>query len=195
MATDIVKLVSREVQFWEDGRLVQTLQEDCTANLSRDRNGIIIEDIKGKKYQIFTANIDTTKLDPAPSIKFVGTTVDLWDLLFASGGANFFNELHIGSSGGSNTVDETNIKIIPGPTYTVLSTDYILWVTGNCTITLPLIPAIAIAFPIRIFCRNVNVTVNATAPDLINGAAFFKMKKYDQVTIRPGQANDWGLGD
>jgi hypothetical protein len=100
-----------------------------------------------------------------------------------------------GGGGGGNVVDETNVKIIATPTYTVLASDYILWVTANCVITLPLIPAVTIAFPVRIFCRNVKVTVQSIAPDLINGAGSFTMKKYQQVTVRAGQANDYGLGD
>ena len=195
---DIVKdPATRLITFSKNGAIVQTLQENVTANLNRKRNGIILEDVTGRKIEIFTKDIQNTQKLPAPPIKFPpGTTVDLWDLLFDPTTVPFFTELHIKfATTAGNTVDETNVKIIPGPTYTVLSTDYILWVTGNCTITLPLIPTVAIAFPIRIFCRNVNVTVQATAPDLINGAANFKMKKYDQVTIRAGQANDWGLGD
>lgn len=195
---DIVKNLDNTVTFSKNGAIVQTLQNEVTANLNRKRNGVIIEDITGRKIEIFTKDIQNTQKLPAPSAKFPpGTTGQLWDLLFDPSTTPFFTELHIKFSGGGggNTVDETNVKIISTATYTVLSTDYILWVTANCTITLPLIPTVAIAFPIRIFCRNVNVTVQSTAPDLINGAANFKMKKYDQVTLRAGQANDWGIGD
>jgi hypothetical protein len=196
---DIIKdPTTRTIAFTQNGATVQTLQESVTANLNRNRNGIVLEDITGRKIEIYTKQIDETQLLPNPPIKFQpGTTVDLWDLLFDPSATPFFDELHIkfGSGGGGNTVDETNVKIIATPTYTVLATDYILWVTVNCTITLPLIPTVAIAFPIRIFCRNVKVTVQRTAPDLINGAVNFKMKKYDQATLRAGQANDWGIGD
>lgn len=195
---DIIKQLDKTVRFYENGRVVQTLQPNVTANLNRTRNGIILEDVTGRSIEIYTSQIDETQKLPAPPIKFQpGTTVDLWDLLFDPSTTPFFTELHIkfGGGGGGNTVDETNVKIIATPTYTVLATDYILWVTVNCTITLPAIPTVAIAFPIRIFCRNVKVTVQRTAPDLINGVVNFKMKKYDQVTVRAGQANDWGLGD
>jgi hypothetical protein len=195
---DIIKdPATRTIKFVENGTTIQVLDEECTANFSRERAGIIIEDRFSRRVEIVTNQIDETQILPAVAIKFVGKTVDLWDLLFDPTSTPFFIENHIkfGGGGGGNTVDETNIKIIATPTYTVLSTDYILWITVNCTITLPLIPTVAIAFPIRIFCRNVKVTVQRTAPDLINGAVNFKMKKYDQATLRAGQANDWGIGD
>lgn len=188
---------TRKITFIENGTILQVLDEQCTANFSRNRAGIILEDRFSRRFEIVTNQIDNTQKLPAVAVKFTGKTVDLWNLLFDPTSTPFFIENHIkfGSGGGGNTVDETNVKIIATPTYTVLSTDYILWVTVASTITLPLIPAVAIAFPIRIFCRNVKVTVQSTAPDLINGAANFKMKKYDQVTLRAGQANDWGIGD
>lgn len=194
---DIVRnAAGTEITFSKNGAIIQTLLFDVTANLSRDRNGIIIEDVRGRKIQALTTQINFTQKLPAAAIKFQpGTTEDLWDLLFDPTADPFFNELHIKFGGGGGSVDETNVKIIATPTYSVLTTDYILWVTVDCTITLPLITAPRIAFPYRIFCRNVKVTVQSTAPDLINGAASFKMKKYEQVTIRPGQGNDWGLGD
>ena len=188
---------TKKITFIENGLIIQILDEQCTANFSRDRAGLIIKDRFSRRVEIVTNQIETTQKLPAAGIKFAGKTVDLWNLLFDPTTTPFFIENHIkfGSGGGGNTVDETNIKIVATPTYTVLATDYILWVTVASTITLPLIPAVAIAFPIRIFCRNVKVTVQSTAPDLINGAANFKMKKYDQATLRAGQANDWGIGD
>ena len=188
---------TKKITFIENGLIIQILDEQCTANFSRDRAGLVIKDRFSRRVEIVTNQIETTQKLPAAGIKFVGKTVDLWNLLFDPTTTPFFIENHIkfGSGGGGNTVDETNIKIVATPTYTVLATDYILWVTVASTITLPLIPAVAIAFPIRIFCRNVKVTIQSTAPDLINGAANFKMKKYDQVTLRAGQSNDWGIGD
>lgn len=195
---DIIKdPTTKKITFVENGLTIQILDEQVTANLSRDRSGIIIEDRFSRRIDIVTNQIDNYQVLPGVPIKFTGKTIDLWNLLFDPSSSPLFEEQHIkfGGGGGGNTVDETNVKVIASPTYTVLSTDYILWVTVNCTITLPLIPTVAIAFPIRIFCRNVTVTVQSTAPDLINGKANFKMKKYDQVTLRAGQANDWGIGD
>lgn len=195
---DIVKdPTTRLITFSKNGAIVQTLQENVTANLNRKRNGIILEDVTGRKIEIFTKDIQNTQKLPAPPIKFPpGTTVDLWDLLFDPTTVPFFTELHIKfATSAGNTVDETNVKIIPGPTYTVLSTDYILWVTGNCTITLPLITAPLIAFPFRIFSRNALTRVNPTGGDLIDGGAFVNIGKYSMYTFRAGQLGDWGLGD
>lgn len=186
-----------QVQIVKNGAIVQTLSYDVTANLNKRRNGILIEDVRGRKYEIFTNQVDEVEKQPSPPVKFFGgTTSALWDLLFDPAADPAFNELHIKfASGGGGGVDETNIKIIPGPTYTVLSTDYILWVTGNCTITLPLIPTVAIAFPIRIFSRDALTRVNPSGADTIDGGAFVNIGKYSMYTFRAGQAGDWGLGD
>lgn len=149
--------------------------------------------INGIEYDNITTTERNALVLPAKGTLIFNVTTNQLEVNTGTAGTPVWTAASGG--GGGNTVDETNVKIIATPTYTVLSTDYILWVTANCTITLPAIPTVAIAFPIRIFCRNVKVTVQRTAPDLINGATSFKMKKYDQVTIRAGQANDWGLGD
>jgi hypothetical protein len=240
---DIIKQLTREVRFYENGKVIQTLQPEVTANLNRTRNGIILEDVTGRSIQIFTSQIDITQKLPAIGIKFQpGTTEDLWDLLFDPSSTPFFTELHIKFGGGgevntasnvgggagvfkqktgvdlefksltagsgititpstdeieiaANVTDETNVKIIATPTYTVLTTDYILWVTVNCTITLPLITAPLIAFPFRIFSRNALTRVNPTGGDLIDGGAFVNIGKYSMYTFRAGTLTDWGLGD
>lgn len=97
---DIIKQLTREVRFYENGRVVQTLLPDVTANLNRTRNGIILEDVTGRSIEIFTSQIDETQKLPAAPIKFQpGTTVDLWDLLFDPTSTPFFTELHMKFSG------------------------------------------------------------------------------------------------
>lgn len=194
---DIIKQLDRTVRFYENGRVVQTLQPDVTANLNRTRNGIILEDVTGRSIEVFTSQIDSTQLLPAIGIKFQpGTTVDLWDLLFDPAGAPFFTELHIKfTSGGVTPVDETNIKIIATPTYSVLNTDYILWFTSNCTITLPTIIAGRIAYPYRIFSRDALLRVQPSGGATINGRTFINISKYEMFTFRPGTLTEWGLGD
>lgn len=195
---DIIKQLTREVRFYENGRVVQTLLPDVTANLNRTRNGLIIEDVRGRSVEIFTAQISETQKLPAASIKFQpNDTAALWDLLFDPASTPFFNELHIQFSGGGGVipVDETNIKIITTPTYTVLDTDYILWFTSNCTITLPIVIAGRIAYPYRIFSRGTLLTVNPGAGATINGKTFVNIGKWDMLTFRPGTLTEWCLGD
>ncbi|MCK5640833.1 MAG: hypothetical protein KAJ19_08550, partial [Gammaproteobacteria bacterium] len=103
---DIVKdPATRLITFSENGAIVQTLQEAVTANLNRKRNGIILEDITGRKIEIFTKNIQNTQKLPAPPVKFPpGTTVQLWDLLFDPATTPFFTELHIKFSGAASAL-------------------------------------------------------------------------------------------
>lgn len=106
--------------------------------------------------------------------------------------ANFVRS-NCGGSGG--VVDETNVKIVNTPTYTLLSTDYILVFTVNCTVTLPTITAPLIAFPFRFFARGVTVTANRAGSDLINNRTSFTIRRYQSVTLRALRLLDWGLGD
>jgi hypothetical protein len=192
---DIVKQLNRNVTFSRSGVIIQTLLEDVTAVLNNKRNGIIITDLRGRSVEVFTRQIENTQILPAAPIKFQPQgTVALWDILFDPTAGPIFNELHM-TSGAIIPVDETNIKTIAAATYTVLNTDYILWFTANCTITLPVIIASRIAYPIRIFSRNVLLTVNPNAGATINGKTFFNMGKYDMQTFRPGSLTEWGVGD
>ena len=98
---DIIKQLDKTVRFYQNGRVIQTLLPNVTANLNRTRNGIILEDVTGRSIEIYTSQIDETQKLPAPSIKFQpGNTVDLWDLLFDPSTTPFFTELHIKFGGG-----------------------------------------------------------------------------------------------
>jgi hypothetical protein len=192
---DIVKQLNGNVTFSRSGIIVQTLKEDVTAVLNHKRNGIVITDVDGRSIEVFTRQIENTQLLPAAQIKFQPqTTAQFWTLLFDPAGVVFFNELHM-STGAIIPVDETNIKTISAATYTILDTDYILWFTVNCTITLPIILAARIAYPYRIYSRNVLLKVNPQAGDTINGRTFFNIGKYDMQTLRPGSLSEWGVGD
>lgn len=119
---DIIKQLSKEVRFYQNGRVIQTLQENVTANLNRTRNGIILEDVTGRSIEIFTSQIDETQKLPAPGVKFLaGTTEDLWDLLFDPNSAPFFNELHIkfasGGGGGGNCLGSFADENTGAPTF------------------------------------------------------------------------------
>jgi hypothetical protein len=100
-----------------------------------------------------------------------------------------------GGGGGGNVVDETNVKEINTPTYTLLTTDYILYFTVNCVVTLPTITAPLVAFPFRMFARGVRVDFNRSGGDLINNRTSFTIRRYQQVTIRALRLLDWGAGD
>jgi len=122
---DIVKQLDKSVQFLSNGVIVQTLLENVSASMNTKRNGLLIEDTRGHKIEIFTRSIEETQLLPAPSIKFQeANTVDLWDLLFDPSASPFFVELHIKfASGGfdanaihDNVAGEINAiaqKLIP----------------------------------------------------------------------------------
>lgn len=186
---------NKEVSFYRNGIVVQTLTEDCTANLNKRRNGILIEDKRGRKFEVITNQVDEINIKFGASFKFLGgSTLDLWNRLFDPT-YSYFNELHIFTASGGGGVVENNITLVNTATYTPLLTDYILWVTVNCTITLPLISSVSIGRVYRIFSRGVSVTINPTSPDLVNGAATMSMTSYEMFTFRAGQANDWGLGD
>lgn len=118
---DIIKdAAGTQIQFIKNGAVVQTLQPAVTANLSNRRNGILLEDVTGRKIQIFTTQIDTTQKLPAPPIKFQpGTTEDLWDLLFDPSTTPFFTELHIkfGGGGGGNCLGSFADENTGAPTF------------------------------------------------------------------------------
>ena len=194
---DIIKQLNKDVWFVEDGQTIAVLSETVTANLNDKRNGIVLVDEKGRKIEFFTQNVKNTQKLPAAASKFPPKgTIDLWDLLFNPVGSPFFEEQHIKysvpSSGGAV---ESNITTIAVATYTALNTDYILWVKANSTITLPSIVVAGIGRVYRVFARNVNVTINANPADSINGAASITLKKYDSLTLRAGEALNWGVGD
>lgn len=118
---DIIKQLTKEVQFVKNGKVVQTLQPNVTANLNRTRNGIIFEDVTGRSIEIFTTQIDETQKLPAAPIKFQpGNTVDLWDLLFDPATVPFFTELHIkfgGSGGGGDCLGSFADENTGAPTF------------------------------------------------------------------------------
>lgn len=102
---DIIKQLTGEVTIKESNQVVATLQEDVTANLNQGRNGIVITDIFGKSFEIFTAQIVNHQLLPAVAIKFnPRTTENLWNVLFDLSAAPFFTEFHISTAltGSSN---------------------------------------------------------------------------------------------
>lgn len=126
---DIVKQLTKEVQFIANGKVVQTLQPNVTAQLNDTRNGIQIKDVTGRSIEVFTTQIDTTQLLPAIGIKFQpGNTTDLWDLLFDPTGSIFFNELHIGTSFDPNAIHDNIANEISAITEKIIpvATDILL---------------------------------------------------------------------
>lgn len=95
---------TRKISFVENGLTIQVLDEQVTANLSRERSGIIIEDRFSKRIEIVTSQIDTYQVLPAVPVKFIGKTVDLWNVLFDPSGAPLFEEQHIKFNAGAITL-------------------------------------------------------------------------------------------
>jgi hypothetical protein len=193
---DIVKQLNRNVTFSRSGVIIQTLLEDVTAVLNHKRNGIIITDVRGKSVEVFTRQIENTQILPAGAIKFQPQgTVDLWNLLFDPTGTVFFNELHIYTSG-SGPVIQDNWKTIAVATYTPLIGDYLLKITVNSTITLPLISTINIGQVYRFFLVNVTAKIDTTgANSFIDGSKTLTRKKYNMITLRACDINTWAWGD
>ena len=187
----IVKTLAGDIRFFENGLIKQVVSESVTAELNHKRGGISIIDVQGKAIDIIALNIESIQVLPAADVPFSGDAEALWFALFPF----IMKELHIDNATGGGAVIETNIKQIVSPTYLALLTDYILWVEIDCVLTLPPISAASVGRVYRIFARDVEIDLTPDAADLINGETLIKMKKYDMVTLRAGDANNWGIGD
>jgi hypothetical protein len=198
------------VYFLRNGQQRATLQKDATMNLSNNREGIVVIDAQGNSFVINYQEVTFTQVFPAAAVAFTGTVVDLWTLLVSS----FFNELH--KVGSLTSDDVTNNSLVAGVTvtdalnnlvagggletnitgqsgnYSILTTDYIIYATGNANFRLPTIGA-SIGQYYRIFANNFNVNVLCDDPagDRITGQISVSMKKYDSATFRAIYANQW----
>ena len=195
---DIVKNTDNTVSFYVGSVAIATLQEDVTASLNKGRNGIEIIDIWGKRISFFTTDIENTQKLPAAAVKTQPiTTVELWDLMFDPNTTPFFDELSLRYLGGGGPVIETNWTFITTPTtaYTLLSTDYQIWITTNCTITIPTAASLNVGQVFRLFIRDVTVVVKTSGGELLDGKTSRTYKKYSQITIRMPKLGVWGIGD
>ena len=193
---DIIKQLDGTVIFKRSGQILHTLQEDVTANLIKGRNGVLIKDILGKKAKIYTSQIENTQLLPAVAIKFVGGTVDLWNVLFDTAGSPFFTELHMLPASGSGGVIESNWTIINTGTYTALITDYQFSIEINTVITLPTIAVASIGRVYRFSAVNFTATINTGGANVfVDGSTSIILKKYEFITLRAKNATTWAWAD
>lgn len=215
-ATKIQKLTNGAVQILNASDVVlATLMERSRVFRWEQQDLIQIVDTAKTSYKLSSADITDLIIDPNPPLPFSGTNQDLFRKLTE----DFFIDVvtdtsdddlnlsdvvgetvtdalnTLNAGGGGNAVDETNVKVINTPTYTVLSTDYILVFTVNCTVTLPVITNPLIAFPFRMFARGVTVQFNRSGSDLINNRTSLTIRRYQSVTLRALQLLDWGAGD
>jgi hypothetical protein len=92
-----------------------------------------------------------------------------------------------------STASDSKITTVNTGTYTVLSSDYIVYVTANSTLTLP---AGVVGMTFKIAARNITtVTINAAGANLINGASSVSLNAYNFITLRFLGTNDWAIGD
>ncbi len=94
----IVKTANNKIQFLVLGKLILSLNNTASLQITSNEKGILITDITLKKIEIFTNEIESTQLLPAAAVPFSGSTQSLFELLDAS---FFFNV-----SGGSGEVND-----------------------------------------------------------------------------------------
>ena len=84
----IVKTTNNKIQFLVLGKLILSLNNTASLQITSNEKGILITDITLKKIEIFTNEIESTQLLPAAAVPFSGSTQSLFELLDAS---FFFN--------------------------------------------------------------------------------------------------------
>lgn len=94
----IVKTTNNKIQFLVLGKLILSLNNTASLQITSNEKGILITDITLKKIELFTNEIESTQLLPAAAVPFSGSTQSLFELLDAS---FFFNV-----SGGSGEVND-----------------------------------------------------------------------------------------
>ena len=94
----IVKTANNKIQFLVLGKLILSLNNTASLQITSNEKGILITDITLKKIELFTNEIESTQLLPAAAVPFSGSTQSLFELLDAS---FFFNV-----SGGSGEVND-----------------------------------------------------------------------------------------
>jgi len=128
----IQKQTSGRVSIIDNGVTICDLGEYCTMRLAENRAGIIICDTSGVSFNLPFWAANETQILPAAAVDFSGTLENLWTLL----STYFFTELHTETGGGG--VVETNITGQSG-SYSILTTDYIIYATANASFMLPTI--------------------------------------------------------
>lgn len=94
----IVKTANNKIQFLVLGKLILSLNNTASLQITSNEKGILITDITLKKIELFTNDIESTQLLPTAAVPFTGSTQSLFELLDAS---FFFNV-----SGGSGEVND-----------------------------------------------------------------------------------------
>ena len=84
----IVKTANNKIQFLVLGKLILSLNNTASLQITSNEKGILITDITLKKIELFTNDIESTQLLPAAAVPFSGSTQSLFELLDAS---FFFN--------------------------------------------------------------------------------------------------------
>ena len=185
----IQKQTSGRVLIYDAGVPIADLSESCTMRLAENRAGIIISDLSGVAFKLPFWAANETQIMPAAAVDFSGTLTDLWTLLTTY----FFVELHTSTGGGG--VVEANITGQSG-TYSILTTDYIIYATDTLSVRLPNIGT-SIGQVYRIFANGFNVLVSCNTPagDTILGEATQTMTGMDMVTFRAISSNSWLAAD
>jgi len=80
----IVKTANNKIQFLVLGKLILSLNNTASLQITSNEKGILITDITLKKIELFTNDIESTQLLPAAAVPFSGSTQSLFELLDAS---------------------------------------------------------------------------------------------------------------
>lgn len=214
-ASKIKKLTSGAVQLLNSSDVVlANLMERSRVKRLEQQDFIQVIDTSKTSYRLAAADITDLIIDPNPPVAFAGNNQQLFRELVT----DFFIEVVTDTSdddlnlsnvtgetvtealnslagGGGGPVIEDNITTVNTPTYTLLSSDYIIRVTVNCTITLPAVASLTIGQKYIIFARGVNVRINANPADLINNRSFVRLRNYEAFTLRALSVNEWAIGD
>lgn len=185
----IQKQTDSRVQIIDQGVIICDLSADCTMRLAENNSGIIISDVTGVSYNLQLSTANETQILPAAAIAFSGSNVALWTLLVT----DFFNELHQIVGGGG--VVESNIIAVAG-SYSVLTTNYIIYATANATVRLPTIGT-NYGQVYRVFANGFDVLMSCDDPagDRILGELTQNLSKFDMATFRCLYGNQWLVAD